>query len=159
MITQHILSYLIITCPLFKLEHVLCFFCLSSFHFLIFLHIFLFFQFLVFSVFFSSLFFFSCYFNFSLFVVFSSEEAASMSAVRQLSGRPTPRSMSGASPNSSIRCNTWCESSSVLQCASPCAPLSSTSATTRMLTVLLPCLAVDGSGVREQGPVNRVKLN
>ena len=49
------------------------------------------------------------------------EEAASMSAVRQLHGRPTPRSMSGASPNSLIRCNTWCESSSVPQCASPCA--------------------------------------
>ena len=50
------------------------------------------------------------------------EEGALMSAVRQLHGRPTPRNMSGASPNSLTRCSTWCESSSVPQCASPRAP-------------------------------------
>ena len=38
----------------------------------------------------------------SPFSVTTPEEAASMNAVRQLHGRPTPRSMSGASPNSLI---------------------------------------------------------
>ena len=37
-----------------------------------------------------------------------------MSAVRQLHGRPTPRRMPDASPNSLIRCNTRCECSEPL---------------------------------------------
>ena len=118
-----------------EIWNALCFFCLSFF-FDFFQSIFLFFQFLVFFLSFFFLFssLFLCFF-FSLSIYFfnsqwtngtrsfsvtTPEEAASM--VRQLHGRPTPRSMSGASPNSLIRCNTWCESSSVAQCASPCAP-------------------------------------
>ena len=67
------------------------------------------------------------------------EEAASMSAMRQLHGRPTPRSMSGASPElvDSMQYAVRVEQRTAM-CQSMCSePLSSTSATTRMFTVLL----------------------
>ena len=84
------------------------------------------------------------------------EEAASMSAVCQLRGRPTPRSMSGASAHSLIRCNTWCGSSSVPQQERNDQDVHGTSE----WPLLPPKLAWQWTEAVfvNKGPVNKVKL-
>ena len=100
-----------------------------------------------------------------LFSVTTPEEAE---RGRQVHGRPTPRSMSGASPNSLFMQYVVRAEQRIATCQSMLSePLPSTGATTRMFTVpsewpasaSKTCLAVDGGGVSlTRGPVNKVKL-
>ena len=181
MITYHNLSKLIITCPLFKLEYVLCF----SVLLFSFFYIFFSFSFL----FFSSLFFLFCFFHFSLFLFFSlslflifflflflqatvnkwdevlfrHDSRRSCFNERGATNSMADRHLEAClAPPELVDTEVGVEQRTAI-CQSMCSePLSSTSATTRMFTVLLSgasasktCLAVDGGDV---GPVNKVTL-